>query len=135
MLFCPVATKSPSLVFRWMLQKGNSCGTHSRICGPEHLDGNPSQLEVFKNALGTSDVTLAWQTLSSSMAEAMAKQTNGSVKHAMTKGRAPHFVNQDQIARMQEMCWRKQIHTHEQSHVYGSASRIFEIDFCTTHAR
>ena len=62
----------------------------------EHLDGSPSRLEVFKNYLGTSDITLAWQTLSASMAEAMAKQTNGSVKHAMTKGRAPHFVNQDQ---------------------------------------
>ena len=94
--FHPVATKSPSSSSvgcsrRW------TPGEHiPGALWTEHLDGNPSRLEVFKNALGTSGVTLAWRTLSSNMAEAMAKQTNGSVKHAMTKGRAPHFVNQDQ---------------------------------------
>ena len=56
--------------------------------------GIPVGLEIFRTALGTSDVTLAWRTLSSTIAEAMAKQTNGPVKHVMTKGRAPHFISQ-----------------------------------------
>ena len=111
-----------------MLQKLNSGGTHSRICGlTEHLDGNPSRLEVFKKALGTSKVTLAWRTLSSNMAEAMAKQTNGSVKHAMTNGRAPHFVNQDQ-SRGCKRCVEKQWELHCASgRQAGSVREIFSL--------
>ena len=66
--------------------------------------------------LGNSDVTLAWRTLSSTMAEAVAKQTNRLVKHTMTKGRAPHFISQDRSRGCKRCVGETDSHTSQESH-------------------
>ena len=77
-------------VLRWML-----CGLNTSV-------GIPVGLEIFRTALGTSDVTLAWRTLSSTIAEAMAKQCEA----CDDERQSATFYWSGSIAWLQTMCWR-----------------------------